>query len=121
MATVLSRVNELQEWIKGGRIIDAMNEFYAPDAAMQENAKPPTVGLGANIEREKQFLSSVKTWKGYTVRSLAADERAGTALVESVIEFINQQDQSVHMEQVSAQRWKNGKIVHERFYYDTGK
>jgi len=24
------------------------------------------------------------------------------------------------MEQVVVSRWKNGKIVHERFYYDTG-
>jgi hypothetical protein len=24
------------------------------------------------------------------------------------------------MEQVVVAKWKNGKIVHERFYYDTG-
>jgi len=29
--------------------------------------------------------------------------------------------QSMHLEQVSVAKWKNGKIVHERFYYDTGK
>lgn len=27
----------------------------------------------------------------------------------------------VHVEQVSVAKWKNGKIAHERFYYDTGK
>jgi hypothetical protein len=27
----------------------------------------------------------------------------------------------VHLEQVAVAKWKNGKIVHERFYYDTGK
>jgi len=26
----------------------------------------------------------------------------------------------VHMEQVVVAKWRNGKIVHERFYYDTG-
>jgi hypothetical protein len=26
----------------------------------------------------------------------------------------------MHMEQVAVARWKHGKIVHERFYYDTG-
>jgi hypothetical protein len=26
----------------------------------------------------------------------------------------------VHMEQVVVAKWKNGKIVHERFYYDSG-
>jgi ketosteroid isomerase-like protein len=121
MSTVHSRVNELQQWIGKGQIIEAMNEFYAPDVTMQENASPPTAGLHANIEREKQFVSQVKTWKGYNVKALAADEKTGTALVESTIDFVNQQGQHVHMAQVSVQRWKDGKIVHERFYYDTGK
>jgi ketosteroid isomerase-like protein len=121
MSTVLSRVSELQEWIGKGQIIEAMNEFYAPDVTMQENSGPPTTGLHANIEREKQFLSYVKTWKGYNVKALAADEKTGVALVEMTMDFVNQQDQHVHMAQVSVQKWKDGKIVHERFYYDTGK
>jgi len=27
----------------------------------------------------------------------------------------------VNMEQVSVQKWENGQIVHERFYYDNGQ
>jgi hypothetical protein len=120
VSTSLSnRAKELQNWIASGKILEAMDEFYAPDVAMQENAKPATVGLGANIEREKQFLSMVKEFKGYAVKSLGVDEARGTVLVESTMDFINQQDQPVHMEQVSSQRWKDGKIVHERFYYDS--
>ena len=121
MGTVLSRARDLQGWIGQGRIIEAMNEFYAPEVTMQENANPPTVGLHANVEREKQFLSFVKTWKGYNVKALAADEKAGTALVESTMDFVNHEDQHVHMAQVSVQHWKDGKIVHERFYYNAGK
>jgi hypothetical protein len=34
---------------------------------MQENANPPAVGQAANVEREKQFMSGVKEWKGFTV------------------------------------------------------
>ncbi len=116
---ITERVNALQEYIKTGRVLEAMNEFYAPDVAMQENANPPTVGLAANIEREKQFLAQVKVWKGYTVKAVAA--AADSSLVESVIEFTNQQDQPVRLEQVASQRWRNGKIVHERFYYDASK
>jgi ketosteroid isomerase-like protein len=120
MQSVQSRVTELQKWIAQGKVVEAMSEFYAPDAAMQENSKPPTVGLSANIEREKQFLPMVKEWKGYTVKSIAVDEPTGVATVENVIEFISVQGAPVRMEQVSVQRWRDGKIVHERFYYDTG-
>jgi hypothetical protein len=113
------RVNDLQKFIQNGRILEAMTEFYAPDCAMQENGNPACVGLATNIDREKQFLAQVKEWKGYTVKSLAVSQ--DTAFVESAMDFVNQQGQPVHMEQVSVQRWKDGKIAHERFYYNAGK
>ena len=39
---------------------------------------------------------------------------------ECAVDFIATSGQPVHMEQVVVARWKDGKIVHERFYYDTG-
>ena len=112
------RVEKLQEYIKTGRIIEAMNEFYDSNVSMQENAGPATVGLAANIEREKVFLSNVKEWKGYTVKALAVGDEV--SMVENTIDFINTQGAPVHYEQVTVQRWKNGKVISERFYYDTG-
>jgi hypothetical protein len=115
---ITSRVRELQEYIAQGKIIEAMHEFYDTGTRMQENAGPPTVGLAANIEREKRFLSQVKAWKGYTVKSVATGD--GVSTVESVLEFVNTREEPVRIEQVAVQRWKDGKIVDERFYYDTG-
>src|SRR5262245_38641356 len=109
--SVLERVKAMQDYIKTGRILDAMNEVYAPVSSMQENANPPTVGLAANIEREKQFLSQVKQWIGYEVKALAVG--GDTAFVESGIDFIHTSGAKVHMEQVSVTKWKNGKITHE--------
>ena len=65
------RLNDLFGYIRQGKIIEAMNEFYANDTKMGENAHPPTVGLAANIEREKQFMSGVKEWKGFSVTAAA--------------------------------------------------
>jgi ketosteroid isomerase-like protein len=96
-----------------------MYEFYAPDAQMQENRKPPTVGLEANVEREKQFLAGVKAWKGFTIKALAAE--GDVSFMESVAEFIATDGSPVRAEQVSVARWRDGKIVHERFYYDLAK
>ncbi len=115
--TVRDRVNGLVEYIQTGRILEAMAEFYAPDVQMQENANPPVVGLAANVEREKQFLSNVKEWKGFAVKALAAD--GDVSFMESTMDFVAQNGANVHVEQVSVARWRGGKIVHERFYYDT--
>lgn len=112
------RLNDLFGYVRQGKIIEAMNEFYDKDAVMQDNANPPTKGLAANIEREKQFLNGVKEWKGFNVTASAVGDNV--TFYECTLDFIATGGQAVHMEQVSVARWKNGKIVHERFYYDTG-
>ncbi|MEM1166940.1 MAG: SnoaL-like domain-containing protein [Planctomycetota bacterium] len=112
-----ARINELQDYIKTGRILEAMDEFYDESIAMQENANPPTVGLAENTEREKQFLAQIKEFQRYEPLAVTVGDHA--TAVESVMEFINIEGHQVKLEQVTVQRWNEaGKIVHERFYYD---
>ena len=113
------RLDALFEYVRQGQIIDAMNEFYDKDTIMQDNANPPTKGLAANVEREKQFLSGVKEWKGFNVTASGVGDNV--TFYESTMDFIATNGRPVHLEQASVAKWKNGKIVHERFYYDTGK
>ena len=112
------RLNDLFTYIRQGKIIEAMNEFYDKNTVMQENAQLPTKGLGINIEREKQFMSGVKEWKGFTVTASGVGENV--TFYESTSDFVATSGVPVHIEQVSVAKWKNDKIVHERFYYDTG-
>lgn len=113
------RLNDLFGYIRQGKIIEAMTEFYDKDTVMQDNANPPTKGLAANIEREKQFMSGVKEWKGFTVTTSGVGDNV--TFYESTSDFVTTGGVPVHLEQVSVAKWKNGKIVHERFYYDMGK
>ena len=113
------RLQELLTSIEQGKIMEAMKEFYDTDTVMQDNANPPTNGLAANIEREKQFLSGVKEWKGFHVSASGVGDNV--TFYECVMEFIATSGQPVRLEQVSVAKWQNGKIVHERYYYDTGK
>lgn len=113
------RLNDLFDYIRQGKIIEAMNEFYDKDTVMQDNANPSTKGLAANIEREKQFMRGVKEWKGFNVTASGVGDNV--TFYESTIDFIATNGQPVHLEQVAVSKWKNGKIVHERFYYDASK
>ena len=113
------RLQGLLDHIRNGKVIEAMNEFYDRDTVMQDNANPSTKGLAANIEREKQFLNGVKEWTGFNVKASAAGDNV--TFYECTMDFIATNGQPVHMEQVSVAKWNNGKIVHERFYYDTGE
>ena len=115
-----ARARDLVGYIQQGRIIDAMYEFYADDTTMQENNNPPTVGLEANVERERKFVDSVRQWKRLDVLSVALDAERGRTVVQSEMEFEGVDGKPYRMDQVAVQQWRGGKIVHEKFYYDTG-
>jgi hypothetical protein len=118
-ANLRQRLNDLLGYIQQGKIIEAMNEFYDKNIVMQENANPPTKGLDTNIEREKQAMSGVKELKGFTVTASGVGDNV--TFYESTSDFVTTGGEPGHVEQVSVAKWKNGKILHERFYYDTGK
>lgn len=115
--TLAARVDELIGYINQGKILEAMHEFYADSVEMRENSLPPTKGLAANIEREKQFLSTVKEWHWTTWQAKAVNEDDGVAILEYAFQFTNTDGQRITYEQATVQRWQNGKIVSERFYH----
>ena len=116
--SIKSRVSDMISSIQSGKIIEAMNEFYHTDTVMQENRNDPHRGLETNIKREKEFLGQVKEFHGYNATAIGIDEDKGVALVESWMEFTSTEGKKVRLEQVSVQQWREGKIAHERFYYD---
>ncbi|MCZ6836582.1 MAG: hypothetical protein O7G85_12470 [Planctomycetota bacterium] len=113
-----ARLNDLFDHIRNGRIMDAMNEFYDEHVVMNEPAYGDTVGLAANLEREQGFVDSVKEFKNFEV--VASGVGDNVTFYENVMDWISQDDQEIHVEQLVVAKWKDGKIVHERFYYNMG-
>lgn len=112
------RIHELLDYIREGRIMDAMREFYADDVVMEEPAYGKTVGLAANLERERKFVESVKAFRGFTADRVAAGD--DLSFYENTMDWTDVNGKDIHVEQVVVAQWCDGKIVHERFYYDRG-
>ena len=111
------RVQELVGYVQAGRIPEAIERFYADGATMQENRQPPTVGKAANLARERAFGDSVGRWHEVTARSIAVD--GDQVLIEWVFEYTTREGQRIRMEEVAQQTWRDGRIVRERFFYDS--
>ena len=118
MAENQVRIHELLDYVRQGRIMDAMREFYAEDVVMEEPAYGKTVGLAANLEREQKFVDSVKEFKNFETPRVSVGD--GVSIYENVMDWVDVNDNPVHVEQVAVATWKDGKIIEERFYYDTG-
>jgi ketosteroid isomerase-like protein len=60
MQSTRDRVERLIAMAEQGKFLEAIEEFYAPDATMQENNQPPRRGLAALLENERRVLDSLQ-------------------------------------------------------------
>ena len=118
MSDVKALNDELDRMVLSGQAMDAFEKFYADDVVMQENVDPPFRGKDVNRKREEEFFASVQTFNdGKVVSSAAGDD---VSFSEWLMDVTFKDGKRYTLEQVAVRRWKDGKIVHERFYYNKG-
>jgi hypothetical protein len=113
-----NRVNQLVDWVQQGRIMDAMSEFYAKDVQMQENSNAPTVGLQANLAREQKFVESIGLVHECVAQSTIVD--GDQAVIHWIMDYTGKDGVRIRLDQLAVQQWSDGRIVSERFVYDSG-
>jgi ketosteroid isomerase-like protein len=107
---------QLNQQILGGDTKGAFERFYAEDVVMQENDEEPRKGKAANRKFEQEFLDSVEKFN--SARLLGSAVNGDTSYSEWEYDMTFKGGSRVKMTEVSARRWQNGKVVHERFYYN---
>ncbi|HUJ56860.1 MAG TPA: SnoaL-like domain-containing protein [Kofleriaceae bacterium] len=115
MPNILELDKKLNEAILGGKAMEAFEELYDDGVVMQENTEPEVRGKQANRKREQEFFATVEAWYGGRVLASAAHD--DVSFSEWEMEVALKGVGRITMTQVSVRRWKNGKVVHERFYH----
>jgi ketosteroid isomerase-like protein len=109
---------QLNEMIVTGKAMEAFEQLYADDVVMQENSEEPRVGKDANRKAEQDFFAGVAEWhEGKLVDSAVNGD---TSFSEWYMELSLKNGMRVKSSQVAVRKWKNGKVVHERFFYNKG-
>jgi ketosteroid isomerase-like protein len=111
------KVQELVSLVEQGRMTEALERHYADDVVMQENLNPPTVGLAANLARERAFFGSLRSVQ-FRARSVVTD--GDLATINWVFETESPDGTRRTVDELAYQTWRDGKVVRERFYYDPG-
>ena len=114
--TIAALDAELNQMVLQGQILEAFDRFYDESVVMQENAATPTVGKTANRDREVKFVESIEQFHGAQV--LGSGAGADRSYSEWTMDVTFKGGIRVKLEQVAARQWRNGKIVHERFYFN---
>ncbi|MBD2018848.1 nuclear transport factor 2 family protein [Leptolyngbya sp. FACHB-36] len=106
---------DIKNLVLQGKAMEAFEKYYADDVVMQENENPATVGKAANRERELEFFSKVVEFRGADVKQVAYGD--DVIISEWSLDYTHADWGKRTYDQVSVQQWKDGKVVHERFYY----
>ena len=114
--SIKPQVLDLISLVENGQMLEAMNRYYAENVAMQENVSPPTVGFAENYAREAAFYGSLEALKFNLVSVLVEGDRA---VVNWVFDYTTADGTKYRMDEIAIQTWRDGKIVHERYIYDT--
>ncbi len=115
MSQISQNIKQLNAMIQKGEIMQAMNRFYAEDTVMGENDQPPTEGLAANLAREQEFVDNTE-W--YAAELLDEVVEGDVSMSRWKLDFHNQlYGNRLRFTQVSVAKWRDNKIVDERYYY----
>lgn len=118
MSNLAKYENELNQAILAGKALEAFDKFYAEDVVMQENSDAPFIGKALNREREIQFFSSIAELHDAKLLGSAVD--GDRTFSEWFLDVTFQGGARYKLSQVAVRQWKNGQVVHERFYYNKG-
>jgi len=115
--SIKPQVLDLISLVENGQMLEAMTRYYAENVTMQENIAPPTVGFAENFAREQAFYGSLETLKFSLVSVVVEGDRAA---INWVFDYTTADGTPYRMDEIAIQTWRDGKIVHERYVYDTG-
>ena len=95
---------------------EAIEEFYTPEATMQENESPPRAGRDNLVANERRVLAKAKSVTSKCVRPafLAGDR----VVIRWIFEFEYIDGRRTRLEELAYQRWEGDRIAEEKFFYD---
>lgn len=99
--------------------VEAIEEFYAENASMQENQSAPRVGRDVLVANEKRVLAGVDRVESFCVRPVFVN--GDHVAIRWVFRFERKDGSVLRMEEMAWQRWEGERIVEETFFYDPGQ
>ncbi|WP_211453584.1 nuclear transport factor 2 family protein [Collimonas antrihumi] len=102
-----------------GKYVEAIREFYAEDASMQENQEPPRKGMQLLVAGEEKALAACKEIRTLAAKSFLID--GDRVAINWLFEIVAHDGRSFRQDEIAWQLWRGDKIVEEQFYYDPGQ
>ncbi len=115
MPTQVTLDNFIARVVQGAHT-EAIEEFYTPDASMQENMAEPRRGRELLATKERATMARVKSVKSTCVQPVFMN--GDHVVIRWVFEFQWLDGKQSRIEELAYQRWEGEQIAQETFFYD---
>ncbi len=102
--------------VEAGRFVEAIERYYADDATMQENHRPPRVGKAALLANERKALAGTRSVRARCLRPLFVN--GDEVVIRWLFEFEDAYRTVARIDELALQRWRGEQIASEKFFYD---
>jgi hypothetical protein len=115
MQTLKQHLKDLNSLITQDKELEAFEKHYSENVVMQENENAPTIGKAENRKRLQEFMDNIVEFR----KAIVSDVAIGDNLTMTTwhFDYTHKQWGVRNYKQVSVQKWKEGKIYHEQFFY----
>jgi hypothetical protein len=96
--------------------VEAVQEFYAEQASMQENFEAPRVGRELHVANERRVMARARRVESHCVRPVFVN--GDHVVIRWIFRFEWQDGSVTRMEELAWQRWEGERIAEETFFYD---
>ena len=113
----LAKAQKLCQLMEEGKSMEAFEELYHEDVVVVEATGETRKGKAVQRAAIQEWFSSVVEMHGSGFGAITANEETGTTIIESWVDLTTKNGR-MKLEEVGVQKWKDGQIIHERFYYN---
>ena len=99
-----------------GEHVEAIRDWYADDASMQENQEPPRVGREVLMQGERQMLARTAKVETQLVSPVIVE--GDRVAIHWRFTFTSPKGNARSFEEIAWQEWRGDKVWREVFFYD---
>jgi ketosteroid isomerase-like protein len=110
------QVEEFLQFFQTHSAVETIERWYHEDVVMQENMQQPRVGRAISLERQRRAAAAVRETHDFKIGVVLVD--GDRVVIEESAEWTMVDGYRVRIEELALQTWRDGKIIHERFFYD---
>lgn len=117
--SLLEKARNVQKMIVNGQGMDALEKYYHENIQVYEM---PTGeqrdGKDAQRKAMQQWADNIQEFHDSGYGAVTSDEENNTTCAELWMEVTFKDGKRVKMEEVAVQKWQDGQIIEEKFYYE---